>query len=523
MAVDAARRQAALDGLDPEQRAAVSSTAHRLLVVAGAGSGKTRVFVHRIARLVADGADPASILALSYTKAAADEVSERLAAMGVQGVQAMTLHAWCHREPLRRYAHLIGKEGYRIMDADASVDVLRYEMRLGEHGANAAKAVLTAAKNSVDFEAEELRRAELVKAYDEILASRHRLDFDDLQVKTFELLAEHPEVLEHYRSSLAHVLIDEYQDINQVQHEILALLCEDAGPGKPLTLTVVGDPDQAIYGFRGADDRYIKGFLDDHPRATRVVLGRNYRSTRQVLEAAEAVIEGNVDRLHKKMVAAGPEPDGVEPWAQMCSSEDDEALMVAQTCAELIEAGTAPEQVAVLYRYHKQAGPLEAALREAGIAYRRYGGDGEELPDEQEAPQGRAGYVPRLPPGVTIAGMPTAGLSTASVGDREEEAGRVVLRTVHSAKGLEYDAVVLPGWSEGAVPSYRAEDGSEEMAEERRVAYVAITRARETCVITWPATRLVRGGRRMRTSPSRFIAEIEARQALGSTSLAKEN
>jgi len=505
-----AARQAALSGLDPEQRAAVSSTAHRLLVVAGAGSGKTRVFTHRIARLVADGADPASILALSYTKAAADEVSERLAAMGVQGVQAMTLHAWCHREPLRRYSHLIGKEGYRIMDAEGSEDVLRYEMRLGEHGANAAKAMLTAAKNSVDLEAEELRRAELVKAYDEILASRHRLDFDDLQVKAFELLAEHPEVLAHYRSSISHVLIDEYQDVNQVQHEILALLCKNAGPGRPPSLTVVGDPDQAIYGFRGADDRYIKGFLTEYTTATRVILARNYRSTRQVLKAAEAVIEGNASRLHKKMVAAGPAPDGVEPWSQMCSSEEDEALLVAQTCAELIASGTAPEQVAVLYRYHKQAALLEEALQEAGIAYRRYGGDGEALDDDGRAipSAGAPRTGPLLPPGVTIVGLSPA------PADTDEETGRVVLRTVHSAKGLEYDAVILPGWSEGAVPSYRAEEGSAEMAEERRVAYVAITRARETCVITWPAARTVRGGRRMRTRPSRFIVEIEARQGL---------
>lgn len=507
MAVDVARRQAALEGLDLEQKQAVLSDAHRLLVVAGAGSGKTRVFVHRITRLVADGVDPAGILALSYTKAAADEVSQRLAAMGVHGVQAMTLHAWCHREPLRLFSHLVGKDGYRIMDAEGSEDVLRYEMRLGEHGANLAKAVLTAAKNSVDEEAEELRQRKLVEQYDAILASRHRLDFDDLQVWTFELLAKHLQVLAHYRTALSHVLVDEYQDINQVQHEILTLLCATAGPGAPPSLTVVGDPDQAIYGFRGADDRYIKGFLDEYRTATRVVLARNYRSTRQVLQAAEAVIEGNRDRLHKKMVAAGPEPEGEEPWAQLCSSEEDEALFVAQTCAELIAAGQDPSEIAVLYRYHKQAGLLEEALREKRVGYRRYGGDGEEVPDPSE--QGSAPHGLRLPPGVTIAGISQPQPSGV------DESGKVVLRTVHSAKGLEYDCVLLVGWSDGAVPSYRAEEGSPEMAEERRVAYVALTRARRLAIMSYPATRAVRGGRTMRVRASRFIDEIEARQALG--------
>lgn len=235
-------------GLDFDQREAVMSDAEQLLVVAGAGSGKTRVFVHRIARLVAEGADPESILALSYTNAAANEVKKRLAAMGIEGVYTSTMHAWCNREPMRNFGHLIGKGTYQILDADGQEDTLRYDMRLGEHGAKRVQLEITAVKNLV----EDAIGGYDVDEYNRILARRGQLDFDDLQVHALEILQTQPEVALHYRQKYSHVLVDEYQDVNPVQHEILRMLVapiEDA-TGDDVSaprFTAVGDDSQSIF------------------------------------------------------------------------------------------------------------------------------------------------------------------------------------------------------------------------------------------------------------------------------------
>lgn len=446
--------------LDADQRKAVLDPAEQLLIVAGAGSGKTRAFVHRIARMVADGAEPESILALSYTNAAANEVSKRLAQMGIIGVQAMTLHAWCHRRPMREFSSVIGRDGYRILDGEGSDDVLRYDMRLGEYGAQAARAELTEAKNLLDSVYDEQR----VEEYNRILASRGQLDFDDLQVGALRVLQESPEALALYRNQLRHVLIDEYQDVNPVQHEILRLLClPDPNMTTP-SLTVVGDPDQAIYGFRGADDTFIKEFTREFPDSSEVRLLRNYRSTAEILEAADDIVSDNPDRLAKRMESIKGSGAPVRVVATV--SEATEALLAVETVTAWLREGVPAQEIAVLYRYHNQ---LDAVLDEL-----------------------KANQIPVWAPYI----------------DDDEQGARVVVRSVHSAKGLEYDRVILIGWNDGSMPTWRVNRDSQLIEEERRIAYVAITRARENVLITYPLERELRSGKVITQRVSRFLSRV---------------
>lgn len=461
-------RKQLLSGLDDEQRAAVLDDSQQLLVVASAGSGKTRVFVHRIARLVLDGADPGSILALSYTNAAADEVKRRLAAMGVVGVQTSTMHAWCHRGPMRTYGHLIGKQGYRILDADGQEEVLRYDMHLGEFGAKQAHAEITVAKNFVD-EVFGLDDSARVAAYDAILASRGQLDFDDLQVGALRILQEIPEALLDYRRRFTHVLIDEYQDVNPVQHEILRLLCapfaDEGGNNLPTpSFCVVGDPDQSIFQFRGSDPSFIHEFTAEFPDAEEVILDRNYRSTAKILAAADQIVSHNHRRIPKTMrtdAGAGRKID-----VQNCLNELNEARVVSRWIEDRLDEGVPAQEIAVLYRRHAQSEILVEVLHDRGVRFC--------VTKDSD---------PGSTPGVRLS-------------------------TIHSAKGLEYHSVALVGWYDGNVPMYTVEKDPDLLPEERRIAYVAITRAKRRVLITYPVmTRSARGYER-RVGPSRFLESM---------------
>lgn len=453
--------------LDADQRKAVLDPAEQLLIVAGAGSGKTRAFVHRIARMVADGAEPESILALSYTNAAANEVTKRLALMGIEGVQAMTLHAWCHRQPMRLFSAVIGKTGYRILDGDGSDEVLRYDMRLGEYGAQAARTELTEAKNMLS----DLYDENKVEAYNQILASRGQLDFDDLQVGALRILQESPEALVHYRNTLRHVLIDEYQDVNPVQHEILRLLCLPDEKMATPSLTVVGDPDQAIYGFRGADDTFIKEFTSEFEGSSEVRLLRNYRSTAEILQAADDIVGDNPERLVKRMESV----QGPGLPIEVCDAPTDveEADLALSRVSDWLEDGVEPQEIAVLYRYHNQLDRVFDLFREHG--------------------------VPTWAPYI----------------DDGEQGKRVAVRSVHSAKGLEYDRVILIGWNDGSMPTWRVNKTPQLIEEERRIAYVAITRAREQVLITYPQARELRSGSWVSQNPSRFLSRVSAAAITG--------
>lgn len=445
--------------LDDAQRDAVLDDSERLLVIAGAGSGKTRVFVNRIARLVTDGAPASSVLALSYTNAAANEVASRLSTMGVTGVQAMTMHAWCHREPMRLFSSVIGRTGYSILDAEGSEDVLRYDMRLGEYGANSAKTALTQAKNLLD----DRYAGHTVEEYDRILSSRGQLDFDDLQVGALRILQDSPEALLHYRSSLSHVLVDEYQDINPVQHEILILLCTPQDGVPTPTLTVVGDPDQAIYGFRGADDSFIRGFTDEFSDASRAYLLRNYRSTRRIIALADAIVADNPGRPPKMMTTDNDEGSRID--VVECVDEEAEAESVLSWVQTMIDDGFAHREIAVLYRYHNQLDDVFDLLKDEGLPV----------------------WAPYI--------------------DDDEQGDRIAVRSVHSAKGLEYDAVALIGWNDGSMPTWRVNRSPELIDEERRVAYVALTRARKVVSVFWPGQRMTKTGSTISQRLSRFLSD----------------
>jgi superfamily I DNA/RNA helicase len=758
-------RNQLLKGLDPKQKRAAVSKADHLLVVAGAGSGKTRVFVHRIARLVLEGMEPDRILALSYTNAAANEVKKRLAEMGVVGVQTSTLHAWCNREPLRKFGHLIGQARYQILDAEGQAETLQYDMRLGEHGAKRVQSELTVVKNFID---ESAGGSWHVEEYNAILAKRGQLDFDDLQVKALEVLSNHPEVVLHYRESLDCVLIDEYQDVNPVQHEILRLLCaplkdDDGNDVRTPMLVTVGDPDQAIYcqplgtmvevpihgdranvktettmkpiedlvvgenvvthtnghvfrkgrpitaveresfsgelvvvqsqdghvskytpnhhcivrvseelrdkhavylmrrgthyrigrtpfayasqggasglamrgksekadavwllslhdtkksastwelilqtkymipsvrfkktsaadmidvdefwnqvgdnsdhgskvlsdydlepdfpiwepgrgkghnvgirspfvtaaanlvtgmtvmtddavlerrgelktptrnwspisvsrerydgdivsltvadhhtyfadgilthnSFRGADDSFIKNFLNEFPGSRQEILDQNYRSTELIINAADRiVVPNNADgRITKKMwtKAGKGEPIKIEEF----SNEVMEAAYVADHIKDLIADGVPTDEIAVLYRMHRQADVIAEYLEAARIPFWQAAND------EQTA------------------------MTTGRKG--------VVLRTIHSAKGLEWEAVVLIGWSDGIIPSWGVKKDPSQMPEERRIAYVAVTRGKRHVLITSAKETRTKAGGTMSQPRSRFLDVIEGK------------
>jgi len=452
-------------GLDFDQREAVMSDAEQLLVVAGAGSGKTRVFVHRIARLVAEGADPESILALSYTNAAANEVKKRLAQMGIEGVYTSTMHAWCNREPMRKFGHLIGKGTYQILDADGQEDTLRYDMRLGEHGAKRVQLEITAVKNLV----EDAIGGYDVEEYNHILARRGQLDFDDLQVHALEVLQKHPEVALHYRQQYSHVLVDEYQDINPVQHEILRMLVapiEDA-TGDEVSVpnfVAVGDDSQSVYGFRGAAPQFLIHFLDEFEDGELLKLERNYRTTEHILTAGNRIIDNNEDRIPKTMWT--DKGMGKEIVFKELPNEAAEAAFIAGHIEKLL-ARKRPKidvtDIAVLYRRHAQSEVIAQALEEAGIPY----------------------WV----------------VADNDIGQRKG----VHLRTIHSAKGLEWEAVVLAGWNDGSVPMFTVNKDPELLPEERRIAYVGVTRAKRDLLVTVPRVTKTKAGGTMPQQPSRFI------------------
>lgn len=500
--------------LDDRQQAAATSDAAQLLVVAGAGSGKTRTFVHRIAHLVARGADPSSILALSYTKDAAAEAAGRLMEMGVHGVSCTTVHAWCHRDVLRNHGHLVGQSGYGIMDAEAAENVLKYDMKLGEWGAKDAQSEISMLKNLAqaqvteslvrlqvqtlepdldllqviptelvdrarqmlerDVELRGERSAQLRQRYDELLARRGKLDFDDLQVQAVRVLREHPEILLGYRKALSHVLIDEYQDINPIQHELLSLLCTPHEGVPTPRHTVVGDGRQAIYSFRAADPSFIRDFTVQYPQAQVVSLAQNYRSTQTVIEAAERIVAVTGELGEPMWTENGLGPDIEVEYPE---DPEHEAVMVAERVQQLIrEQGVAPQEIAVLYRVHDHGPPIAQALKDRGLPFQIKARD----TFEQEL------WAPY-----------------------ESEQG-VQLRTIHAAKGLEYDAVILPGWVEGVIPSWRAlradDNGEgEQLAEEHRLAYVALTRSRSRLVIMTPVMREARNGDLFPATPSRFL------------------
>ena len=371
-----------LDGLNPEQRDAVTCIQGPLLVLAGPGSGKTRVITTRVAFMIASGIQPWHVLAMTFTNKAAGEMRHRVE-QWYPGTEAQisTFHsfgAWL----LRRESEALGfGRDFTIYDTDDRVSVIRRIMRESNIdsafvSAGAAAQLISDAKNrgigARDFAAgayePKLKAvAEIYAAYEGALAAANALDFDDLLVRPLELLRGHAQVLEKYRGRFSHILIDEYQDTNSIQYGIARLLA-----GGHRNLCVTGDPDQSIYSWRGADIRNILNFERDFPESRTVVLGRNYRSSGTIVRAADALVARNATRKQKRLHTDNDE--GARIDVLQCHDERHEARRVAQSIAALArEDGLRHGQMAVFFRTNAQSRVLENSLREHALPYQVLG------------------------------------------------------------------------------------------------------------------------------------------------------
>lgn len=374
-----------IDSLNPAQREAVLTTEGPLLVLAGAGSGKTRVLTFRIAHMLGDlGVKPWQILAITFTNKAAAEMRERLAALipsGTRGMWVCTFHAMCVRM-LREDADLLGYTGqFTIYDDDDSKRMVRDIMQaLGieqkQFPINMIRSKISSAKNAMIGPEDMLKSADspndkkAAQVYMELerrLRAANAMDFDDLLVRALELLRTRPEVLDKYQERFRYISVDEYQDTNHVQYEIANLLA-----AKYQNLMVVGDDDQSIYSWRGADITNILDFEKDFKNCKTVKLEQNYRSTGHILSAANAVVRHNSQRKDKRLFTA--EGDGEKIQAFQASDERDEGRWIAGEIEKLHTKGTSYDDIAVFYRTNAQSRILEDMFLRAGVPYKIVGG-----------------------------------------------------------------------------------------------------------------------------------------------------
>ncbi|HVP67694.1 MAG TPA: UvrD-helicase domain-containing protein, partial [Anaeromyxobacteraceae bacterium] len=383
-----------LSTLNPPQREAATIPEGPVLVLAGAGSGKTRVIAHRVAWLLEEGADPGAILAVTFTNKAAAEMRERIGALARGGskVQVSTFHAFGLWLLAKEHAAAGLPRRFAVLDAGDQIALVRRslgEVRVDDRRFDVRRvlAILSRAKNALEDEIApspegrgddyDLAAREVWPRYREALRAQRAVDFDDLIAGPVALLGRDAAVREKYRDRFRHVLVDEYQDTNPGQLRLLELLCSPGkGRGtracKGRSLCAVGDDDQAIYGWRGAEVRNILRFEQTFPGATEVRLEQNYRSVPAVLEAAHAVVSQLPERRPKKLWTAtvgGPKVSLV-----VTPGEDDEAAFVARSIAQRLARGARPDDIAVLYRTNGQSRPFEEAFRARGIPYEVVGG-----------------------------------------------------------------------------------------------------------------------------------------------------
>lgn len=477
MKTDRSRAAEVLEALNTEQRAVATSFGAPVVVLAGAGTGKTRAITHRIAYGAFTGQiDPSRTLAVTFTNKAAGELRHRLQGLGVPRVQARTFHSAALRQITYFWPTVNGSEipqvtsstygliaeAARGIGASIETPLLRELAgeiswtkvsniapdRYAELAGRAGRSV-----NGLDPE----RVADVLQRYEQVKRRREVIDFDDILLCAIALLHEHPEVAEKVRDQYRHFTVDEYQDVSPVQRTLLDLWVAD-NPD----LCVVGDVNQAIHTFAGAKPSYLTNFCDDHPGARTLTLEINYRSTPQVIEAANALV-GRGARLRATR-SAGP-----AVLVAPASDEQSEARDVATWLTGQHDAGQGWSQLAVLYRINAQSQVLQDELSAAGV------------PFTIRDPEARS------------AGRPPVPL------DPNSEA--VTLSTMHSAKGLEWESVAVVGLSENLMPFVLASTPSAQ-AEERRLLYVAFTRARTWLRLSW-ATQGASG--RGSREPSRYL------------------
>ncbi|HEU5472559.1 MAG TPA: ATP-dependent DNA helicase UvrD2 [Actinophytocola sp.] len=553
-------------GLDPEQQAAVHAPRGPVCVLAGAGTGKTRTIVHRIAHLIHTGhVAPGQVLAVTFTARAAGELRTRLRALGVPAAQARTFHAAALRQLRYFWPRVVGGEPWRLVEAKlrlvgqaahrcgtgTEVDVLRdlaTEIEWAKASLVAPDAYPVAAERAHRQTPAPVEQvAQVYRAYESIKTGARQLDFDDLLLHTAAALEEHPPIAEEFRDRYRCFVVDEYQDVTPLQQRVL-----EAWLGPRDDLTVVGDPNQTIYSFAGASPRPLLDFTRRYPDATVVRLERDYRSTPEVVVTANRLIAAATDRpAGSRLRLVGQRPNGPQPRFAEYDDEPAEATAVGERVRDLVAAGTPLSEIAVLYRVNAQSEVYEQALATMGIPYLVRGGERFFARQEvrtamvalrraaAEAPTGELpkivrellepiGLVPDPPVGgsarerwesllalVELAEELAATVEDADLGrfvvelELRAEAQHpptvegVTLASLHSAKGLEWDAVFLVGLVDGTLPIQYAEGDAAAIEEERRLLYVGVTRAREHLWLSWALSRSEGGKRRRRRS--RFL------------------
>ena len=564
--------EAVLAGLDPEQRAAAVAVRGPVCILAGAGTGKTRAITHRIAYAVRSEAIPASqLLAVTFTARAAGELRTRLRTLGAHGVQARTFHAAALRQ-LQYFAprvlgggvpEVVANPLRLVGNAAARLRLRTDRAELRDLGAEIdwAKAVLV----TPETYAERVRAAgretsttpdTVAKVYAEYELTKRRagqLDFADLLLIMAGAIEEYADVAEAIRSRYRHFVVDEYQDVSPLQQRLL-----DAWLGSRDDLCVVGDANQTIYSFAGATPEHLLGFRRRFPQAVVIRLERDYRSTPQVVELANKLVHGSSARPTSdrpeaaRLTLVGQRADGPQPTFAEYDDEPAEAAAVAVQCRALIDAGTTPAEIAVLFRINAQSEVYEQALADAGVAYvlrggerffdrpeirearlllrgaARAGQDGDQLPDAVRSVLSSLNWnAEHPPPGGTarerweslaalvnladdlVATTPdaqlpelVAELDARATAQHAPTVQGVTLASLHSAKGLEWDAVFLVGLTDTTLPIQHATTEAQ-LAEERRLLYVGITRARERLALSWALARSP--GQRRGRRPSRFL------------------
>jgi DNA helicase-2/ATP-dependent DNA helicase PcrA len=551
--------EAVLEGLDPEQRAAAAAVRGPVCILAGAGTGKTRAITHRIAFAVRSEAIPAGqLLAVTFTARAAGEMRERLRRLGAHGVQARTFHAAALRQLSYFAPRVLGGPMPDVIDnpirlvgnaaARARLRVDRTELRDLAAEIDWAKAVLASPDDYPKRAAEAARQppmaaagvAEVYDGYEKAKRRAGQLDFADLLLIMAGALEQYRDVAEEVRSRYRHFVVDEYQDVSPLQQRLL-----DAWLGGREDICVVGDANQTIYSFAGATPRHLLDFRVRYPETVEIRLHRDYRSTPQVVQLANTLIRGRITLVGQR--ADGPPPSFAE-----FDDEPAEAHAVAKQCRALIDAGTPAAEIAVLFRVNAQSEVYEQALAEAGVPYVLRGGDrffdrpeirearlllrgaaradigDQALPDTVRAVLASVGWYPDDPPPggaarerweslaalVSLADDLVASDAHAPLPQLVAELDRrasaqhaptvqgVTLASLHSAKGLEWDAVFLVGLTDTTIPIQHATT-DEQLAEERRLLYVGITRARERLALSWALARSP--GQRRGRRPSRFL------------------
>lgn len=373
-----------LDSLNDSQRKAVTAPVSSLLVLAGAGSGKTRVLVHRIAWLVqAESISPYAIMAVTFTNKAAAEMRSRiesLLGMSPRGMWVGTFHGLSHRLLRAHYRDAKLPEHFQILDSDDQLRIIKRLMKAMELDdkkwpPRQAQWYINSKKdeglrpNYIEpgYDAFEKTMLTVYRAYHDYCEQMGVVDFAELLLRAHELLLKRPDILQHYRERFRYVLVDEFQDTNAVQYAWLRLLTGDQDK-----IMVVGDDDQSIYGWRGARVENIRQFSTDFSKATTIKLEQNYRSTSTILKAANAVIANNPDRLGKELWTEGNEGEPINLFAGF--NEMDEARFITDRIKEAIKHGVKGAEITVLYRSNAQSRVLEEAMLRAAIPYRIYGG-----------------------------------------------------------------------------------------------------------------------------------------------------